>query len=399
MKSVLQLTGLALSIGLLIACGPIKGNGGDDNGGASQSDAGPGGGTGTDGPCTKASQCDGDEVCDPQRSECTDDLPCQAHADCGGGGYCNADTCEENSTGGPCDDDINCPSAQSCVGGFCGCNGEQFQAEPVAPNVLIVLDRSDSMDDPVGGVSKWNIARSALTQILSTYGERVRFGLSMYASVTNPGGTACNPGDIDVDIGDNTAQAIQNAYTSTDAETNTPIGSTLQARVGYAGLADTAHPNFVLLLTDGAETCAGNGEAAVTALRNQTPEVRTFVVGFGDEVDQNALNDMATAGGTALPANPGYYQADDAQALSDAFESIIGTVLGCTYQLSQSASDPDSLFVYFDGVPVDRDTNQTGGWDYNQDSDQVTFYGPSCNSLQSGEVTDLVIVYGCGGVD
>ena len=400
MKCALHLiTGSALSLLLVAACA-VDGN----PGGGAQADAGPGadagGGSTGDDSCDSARDCPGDQVCDPDTDRCAD-LPCTTHGECGTGGYCtDGGTCADNSTGGPCDESVNCSAGETCVGGFCGCEGLSVAAEPVAPNMLVVLDRSDSMNDEVGGESKWDIAGEAMSLILTTYGDRVRFGLSMYASVTNPGGNACNPGDLDVDVGDGTATAVQMAISNTDAATNTPIGSTLQARVGYSGLADTAHPNYILLLTDGAETCDGDGVDAVQTLRAQTPEVKTFVVGFGGEVDEDSLNAMATEGGTALPGDPAYYQADDAAALNQAFESIIGTALACSYQLSEEPSSPDGIYVYFDGTAVERDTTGAGGWDYDEASNQVRFSGASCESLESGSVTDLVIVFGCpGGVD
>jgi von Willebrand factor type A domain len=401
MKSVLHLTGLALS--LCVACGPSvsDGDGGDDADDGGRDDGSDDDGSGSNGPCTTASECPGDQVCDPRGGVCTDDLPCSTHTECGGGGYCNADSCEENSTGGPCDDTVNCPAGETCTAGFCGCEGVAFQAEPVTPNVLILLDRSQSMDEPIGAQTKWQIAGAAIAQILADFGARVRFGLSMYASVSNPGSNACNAGQIDVDVADGTGSAIQAAIAATEAETNTPIGAALAALLGYSGLADPARPNYVLLLTDGEENCGGNGVAAVTSLRAQTPEVKTFVVGFGGQIDQDALNAMADAGGTAQAGALRYYQADNAQALGDAFESIIGTVLSCNYELSEVPADIDSLFVYFDQNPVDRDTTRTDGWDHDAASNVITFYGPSCDALEAGSVTNLVIVYGCpsGGVD
>lgn len=35
------------------------------------------------------------------------------------------------------------------------------------------------------------------------------------------------------------------------------------------------------------------------------------------------------------------------------------------------------------------------GWQYDPESNQLSFAGAACEALRSGEVTDLVIVYGC----
>jgi len=366
-------------------CGGSNAGTGDDDGGASATDA--------DNSCTSTEQCPGDQVCNPATGHCTDEnVPCSSHEECGAAAFCDDDgNCAPNTSGGPCDGDENCISGETCTGGFCGCEGVQFQAESVPPNVLIVLDRSGSMDDSIGGGStKWELAVAAVKTLLTDYGDSVRFGLVLYSSDGD-----CGPGQVLVGVGDGTAADINGEMDGASPDGSTPIGDTLDGLVSYAGLGDTTRDNYILLLTDGEERCDGDGEAAVTALRNRTPEVKTFVVGFGGEVDPDALNAMAVAGGTDLPGATKYYQADDAAALQAAFDAIGGSVLSCSYELSEIPPDLDELYVYFDSVGIPRDTGQVNGWDYNPDTNEVTFYGPACDSLRSGSVTDLVIVYGC----
>jgi hypothetical protein len=166
--------------------------------------------------------------------------------------------------------------------------------------------------------------------------------------------------------------------------------------VGYSGLADTTRPNYILLITDGMETCGGDGVAGATALAAQTPSVSTFVVGFGDGVDAAALDAIATAGLTPRAGGPPfYYQADDPTTLEMSFDLIAGSVLSCTYILSDVPAGTDNLFVYFDGTEVVRDMSHADGWDYDPATNTVTFYGNACNTLQTGMVMDLQIVHGC----
>ena len=376
------------------ACGPSSGMnaGGDDDG-----DGSGGGDASSPTACENASECGGDQVCNPADHVCASDVPCESADQCGNGGVCNeGGSCEPNETGGECADDANCLAGETCNDGHCGCNGVAFQAEPVVPNVLIVLDRSDSMDGSGGGDTKWNIARDALNQILDDHGNTVRFGLDMFAS--NDG---CAAGEINVDVGAGTSSAISSAFMGTNAESGTPIYSTMNALRNYGGLKDRNHPNYVLLITDGEESCdAWNDPATpVQQLRTQNPSVKTFVVGFGNGVSAAQLNDMATKGGTARPGSPKYYQANNATELSNALSTILGTVLSCTYTLDQVPEDLSELYVYQDEVPVELDTTHTDGWDYDPATGELTFYGASCDALESGQVTDLAIVYGCPGVD
>jgi hypothetical protein len=318
--------------------------------------------------------------------------PCTSHDQCPQGSHC-ADTglCTPSDTGDPCAGDANCKSGETCIGGFCGCVGDQFVAEGVPPNMMIVLDRSGSMDDPLNNSTKWQVAVNAVGNLLASYGNQVRFGLVLYQGDAGD----CAPGDIVVDTGPGTTGAINNALAATGPAGFTPIGDTLDALIGHSGLADTTRDNYILLVTDGSETCNGDGVGAVTALRAQTPEVKTFVVGFGSGVDGPALNQMAQAGGTARPNGPPwYYRAGNAAELNAVFDAIGVAVLSCTYQLS-GQPDIDTLHVFFDGQGVPLDPTHTDGWDYDPTSNQITFYGPACDSLRTGAVTDLVVVSGC----
>jgi hypothetical protein len=106
---------------------------------------------------------------------------------------------------------------------------------------------------------------------------------------------------------------------------------------------------------------------------------------------------MATAGGTARSGSTKYYQADTPAQLADAFASIVGSVLSCSYALDQVPEDVDDLYVFGNGELIDRDP--VDGWDYDPDTNTVTLYGAACDELQSGETADLKIVYGCPNPD
>jgi hypothetical protein len=94
-------------------------------------------------------------------------------------------------------------------------------------------------------------------------------------------------------------------------------------------------PVSVILLTDGAETCGGNGTAAATALFGggdiystniSNKAFRTYVIGFGSGggFDPNALNAIAMAGGTDSPdPSNRYFAASNEAQLSVALTQII----------------------------------------------------------------------------
>lgn len=350
------------------------------------------GGSGASGPgCETAADCPSGSVCDPATQTCRPSTACRDSTECGPGAICDAQgQCRANETGGVCVAEEDCPAGDLCIHGRCGCRGDRYEAEMIQPNVLILLDKSGSMGDRVGSDTKWRIAIRALERLLADFGDQIRFGLVLY-----PEGGGCDPGRILVEVGPDNASEILATLDDYSPRGSTPIGGSLEAVTGHPSLQDPSRPNYILLLTDGEERCGGDGEAAVSALRTLDPEVKTFVVGFGDGVEAGDLDAMAVAGGTALAGSPKYYQADDEASLTAAFSAIGGMVLTCAYEIRDNglALEPKDIHVFFDGVEVPHDP--TSGWDYVRGSSQIVFRGASCDALRGGSVSDLVIVHAC----
>ena len=186
------------------------------------------------------------------------------------------------------------------------------------PDILVALDRSGSMASLAGTSSKWSQATSAVNALVSTFDGEVRFGLMLFSSSSG----SCQAGAVDVPVGDNAFGAIATSLSATAPTGGTPIASTLQAALTYLKGADPKKTKYVLLVTDGGESCSGDPLAAVKALL--AAQIKTYVVGFGSEVDALLLGDMAQAGGTATGTGVGYYQANDQVQLVKALESVAG---------------------------------------------------------------------------
>jgi MYXO-CTERM domain-containing protein len=201
------------------------------------------------------------------------------------------------------------------------------------PSVVVVLDRSSSMNGAIpGGPTKWAAARAALDQVLATYDQSIGFGL-----MTFPYPDACGAGRLDVPPAVGQRGAIGMALTTPPPMFGnwTPLGETLAAAADPAWMAGYV-PDAVVVITDGFQWCSPYDPAqrelptqAVARLRHHG--IRTFVVGFGAAVDEQALATMAVLGGTAPagcdatatdPARRCFHQADDAAALSGALMAI-----------------------------------------------------------------------------
>lgn len=207
-------------------------------------------------------------------------------------------------------------------------------------NLMIVLDRSCSMDNAVGNGeprTKWVVAEEAIAALTTTYAGKLRFGLIMFPDQT---GVDCQQdGPIYVNVGPGTEAAVQMAIAGTDptgpcvTNIDTAIGQ-VATDPAFGPVADpSGRRSFVLLVSDGKQSsaCGGDARDPVTITNIEalyTAGYPTYVVGFGGGVDPADLNDFALAGGVPRAGDPKYFQADSAAELQLALETIAGSIVG-----------------------------------------------------------------------
>lgn len=344
-------------------------------------------------PCTLDDDCPDGEVCLPGSAECGPPGSCVIDNDCPDGQICDDGTC--------------------MIGGDCG--GFVFMIEAVPPNLLIMLDRSGSMesDVPNTNLNRWEVAKLAIEQVTTSFDDKIRFGLATYSACV---GNGCSAGTVVVPIADLAAAAINGFLATTvgagsgdgqnvnndglieylcdsgDPETST--GKSLAAQLGNPALQDPERDNSILLITDGAESgeCIDDGVDGTTAAMNlfgQTIPVKTFAVGFGG-ANLDEINNIAAAGGTQMG-----YVADMAEDLELALDQIANAVATCTFELDQLPPDAAEIFVFFDKDPAGVPNEPNDGWTYDPMTNTVTFHGAACEAIKSGTIVDIDIVYGC----
>lgn len=378
----------------ITGCGSGATGAADGAGGSSAGPSGAGGATATNattsggglptGSCSPA--CVAPQFCSVT-AKCIDPGTCAAHGDCGEGTQCDA--------------------AQSkCVPGG-GCGAQELEADLVAPNMLIVLDRSCSMKASVGGKPKWTIAVEAIEKLTTSYSDGFRFGLTLFPDLAKPD---CDQGPIPIPVGDAKHDDINKLlkaalntndpnYPNGPCVTNIDTGMA-QAENKEPAFKDKQRKSYVLLVTDGAQSgsCGGNqGDARTldTIKALTAAGISTYVVGFGAASDLQALDSFAEAGGTALAGAHKYYLAENQPELEAAFADIATKSLSCTLELKGKPEDASKIYVFFDEAPVSRDPSKKEGWEYDATKNQVIFYGDACTQLKSGEVQDVDIVFGC----
>lgn len=331
--------------------------------------------------------CVDPQICSVENS-CIDPDTCLGDGDCG--------------TGLKCDTMTN-----TCVpGGDCG--GQEAKADPIAPNLLVVLDRSCSMTAKVGDLTKWDIAVQALNTMTTTFKGKIRFGLTLFPDLVP---TSCAQDAIAIPVGVDNEMAIQTLLTASlmkadpyfpDGPCVTNIDTAVDQANIEPALTDMDRESYVLLITDGKQSgCNDAGGDAGTEMiikaLHDTKNVPTFVLGFGDGVDPAQMNLFAAAGGVPASMNQGYYDASDQASLDAALQTIADKTLGCTFKLDEKPPSADDIFVFFnnDKKAIPRDLTHMQGWDYDPITNQVTFYGGSCDDLKAGTVVDVDIVFGC----
>jgi hypothetical protein len=303
------------------------------------------------------------------------------------------------------------------------CEGEPLAVDAVPLNVLILADRSGRMHCHVDGssnaighddpASRWQVMLGALEQALDDHSAAARFGLAVFPGTLTSGGAPnpafcgqsyeceveafCEVGDRVVEISGGGASAIPTALNTLDPGGCAPIGPSLVVHTGYAELAHENALNTILLITDGEEHCSQspNQASAAGALLAQNPPVYTHVVGFGPLVDADALNAVATAGGTALPGTTAYHEANDASGLATALDTVIGGSAHCTLSVQGELQDPDDVQVWIDDQSIARDDTGANGWRYDADNQWMTFHGTACDTLRTAGLDHLTVVAAC----
>ncbi|MCC6217838.1 MAG: VWA domain-containing protein [Polyangiaceae bacterium] len=313
-------------------------------------------------------------------------------------------------------------------------------------NMLFVVDRSGSMnclpteDEATNPTciasgkpgSKWNATKDALN---------IAFGTLAMQNSDNAAGIVMFPvagaGDCGVKVQPDVSLARLDATQvngltaflgTVDPGGSTPIaGSAASAFSHMATQVPRDGNEFIVFLTDGAETC--RPQEIPTLLNQNVPTaasvgIRTFVIGVpGSEQGRRLLSQMAVAGGTAR--NGGACQHDPTQStdaanvgdchfdmtqssnlaadLTAALEAISGTVLSCEFDVPvptpPATADPDKVNVELNGAAIAPSPSLpceggANGWQYNAGKTKILLCGQACTDAKQSNAT-VDIILGC----
>ena len=294
--------------------------------------------------------------------------------------------------------------------------------DPRQADVLILFDRSGSMDTAFGSGTRYEAVAGLLTDLVQTYAGHVRFGYQEMpgrqgCEVQLVGGCCASPPLVGVTAG--SALSVSAAIASArPMDGNTPTAASLQAALDYYNtLADGIDNRFVLLATDGAPNCTlsgavsngdASGEACTDALATVNAlvalGVRVIVLGVGPAVTADpsgggaCLDALAHAGGAAAsPGSPGFFAADDPQHLQMAIEQIFGGITrpSCSVHFVDKVDDTTTIEVFLDGKRIPQSSSD--GWQVDSPTHPrgVIITGAYCDQVQTFQVTVIEARFRC----
>ena len=284
------------------------------------------------------------------------------------------------------------------------CGVENFTLQPgLPPDLMIVLDRSGSMDSPPGsgGASKWMQVTGAINQTVTMLQSSIKFGLEYF-----PSDSDCAVAAPDVPVGPNNASAIAASIAAHMPDGLTPTADAIHNAAQSLMSVGDQNPKYILIATDGDPTCDATyetttGDDAMDA-KNAVSEaatagVHTFVVGVAtDTTSEGVLNDLAMRGMEPRPNGPPYYYlVTNQQDLVTTINMIAGQIVSCSFMLQMVPPYPDQVSITANGQTVPRDPTHMNGWDYGPGMNSIQFYGPWCTNLQSGMVMNVMAIFGC----
>jgi hypothetical protein len=241
-----------------------------------------------------------------------------------------------------------------------------------------------------GAVDRWTPSVKALKGLATQLDQGFRLDLLTFPSASN----GCGPGDLRVPLGESHGALVAHTLDDVKVGGGTPTGESLMAAAQLFGSAvqdALSAPRYVLLVTDGEPTCPHaesndadrGGVAQDRLLTNMQLDallaigVKTFVVGYdaaGDPELATALSEFAEHGGTDH-----YYPVEDERSLLAAFEAIAGATASCEYTVRSKGLRATDVEVRVDGVALTADSPD--GFDVQNGI--VRLRGAACVTLRS----------------
>ena len=279
----------------------------------------------------------------------------------------------------------------------CGTQTSGTSQEPA--DVLLVLDRSGSMNESIAEDCCCNNTCASAVNATLTSTPGIRWGLKLFSSPNSSGrNSSCNVNTgVEVPISATAATTIQTQIAGVTPANNTPTAAAITEATKYLKTVTDPNNKVILLATDGEPNCKANGGSSdsdvpgtVTAIAAAlTAGFKVYVVGIGPSVGN--LDNFAQAGGTDK-----YFPATSPQDLASALAAISKAVATCTFALEKTPPDVNNIAVYLDKNLVTKDA--ANGWSFGANSLTIVLNGTTCDKIMSGAASTVQVLFGCAGI-
>ncbi len=250
-----------------------------------------------------------------------------------------------------------------------------------AERAIIVLDGSGSMWGQIDGTPKISIARKVLGDVLATIPGDLSLGLLAYGHREKGN---CSDIELIIPPAPNTAAQIVDTAQSISPKGKTPLSEAVRQAAEI--LKYSEQKATVILITDGLETCNADPCALGRQLETNGVDFTAHVVGFGlsaEEGRQVACLAEETGGK--------YFQADDADALSEALSETVAEVVEPPPPVEEPAEVaelPEASLDAPDSVEIGKPL--VVGWDGpGERYDSIVLFDPQGNNGEGREVRAL----------
>jgi hypothetical protein len=279
--------------------------------------------------------------------------------------------------------------------------------------LVFMYDRSGSMNDPVGGSTKWAACKTGLTNFFSSPASGIHASLQFFSKGNNTN-TICNRATYATPAIAMTAVPAASFGTAINGVSpggNTPTLPALQGAIAYAqqvkaGITDGGKVAVVLVTDGDPNGCNSTVQNVHDAAAAVAATIPTYVIGIGPSVTN--LAQMAAGGGTTPiqvnTSSPAQVTAD----LEKALGQIAVAQLGCEYPLP---APPAGQTINVNAVNVDYTPtgqpqttlaysgmcNDPNGWHYDSTTTptKIIMCPSICDTLKADLGGKIDIIFGC----
>lgn len=347
------------------------------------------------------------------------------------------------------------PNSKVCaqIAGLGSCTAMPYVSKQLPTSLSFVVDRSRSMlcnlpplqssaeceQTPVprdpSAATKWRIVQDALVKTFDMLPGGSALSALTFFSNDGECGVHSKPSVELAPLSDVQRNALSSAVQGARPNGKTPIvGATILAYAHLHQEAKAPGNRFVVLITDGAESCNPDkiGQLLdVEVKKARDANIRTFVIGApGSEGARAFLSELAFRGGTAQSPSCKHDIAgapdqgdchldmtkseDFAAALGSALGVVSSAAVGCDFAVPGSGNTSDVNVQYTPSsgqtpicFPADESkpcNAGANGWQFakkqdgSRDTSRVVVCGPACDSIKKDPAARVDILVGCAPI-